>query len=581
MGERPDKGAYPRFDRASRVPDDDLTVIGGGELGGKAFGLASIKRILEAACPAGRFPGVAVGIPRMTVLGTAVFEQFIGQNDLDEVALADLPNERIAHAFLKAEMPVPIVGDLRALISGIHAPLAIRSSSLLEDALRHPFAGVYATKMIPNDQASIDDRFKKLSEAIKFVWASTYFQEAKSYLRMINHPPEAERMAVIIQEVVGERYGERYYPIVSGVVRTHNFYPIGPARAEDGVASLALGLGKTIVDGGVTWTYCPRYPRHGPPFASTQDMLRNSQTRFWAVSMAPAPYDPVNEAEHLVQSGLDVAEWDDVLGFTASTYNAESDRLTMGVGGDGPRVLNFARILDLGDVPLNDILRHLGRHCKDELRGDVEIEFALTLDRRNGLPARFGFLQIRPMRVADDPVTVDDAQMHGPRVLVASETVLGNGEDGSIADVVYVKPRGFDAKDTLKIAAEVEAVNRGLALENRPYVLIGFGRWGSSDPWLGIPVTWPQISTARVIVEATRPEMDVEASQGSHFFHNMISFNVRYFTVRHAGEYQIDWAWLDGRAAASETERLRHVRLEKPLDIRVDGRNGRGVILHY
>lgn len=571
---------YPSFDRNFLDSAEDFTVIGDGEIGGKALGLATAKRIVQNACPDGSLSGVQISIPRLAVLGTGVFEQFMERNNLYEVALADVPDERIAHAFVKAEIPPVFVGDLRALIAQIQTPLAVRSSSLLEDALQHPFAGVYATKMIPNNQAAIAERFKKLTEAIKFVWASTFFRDAKSYMRTIDHLIEEERMAVIIQEVVGERFDERFYPIVSGVIRTHNYYPSGPAKSEDGVVNLALGLGKTIVDGGVTWTYSPRFPNHRPPFGSARDLLKSTQTQFWAVSMEPASYDPVNEAEYLVQAGLDVAEWDDVLRFTASTYDAASDRLTIGTGVPGPRALTFSRILELSDVPLNKVVKQLSSHCKDALQSDVEIEFALTLDRREGLPARFGFLQVRPMMVERDLVRADIDDLRSDRAVVASETVLGNGHNSSILDVVYVKPTAFEAQYTPQIAEEVETVNRELVSDNRPYVLIGFGRWGSSDPWLGIPATWPQISGARVIVEATLPEMDVDASQGSHFFHNMISFHVQYFTVRHNGAYAIAWDWLDQQPASSETEFLRHVRLLAPLEIRVDGRHGRGVILH-
>ena len=274
MGKLPDSGLYPPFDRKFFESDEDFTVIGSGALGGKALGLASIKSIIAEACPGGTIGGVEVGIPRLAVLATGVFEQFMSQNDLYEVALSDSPDERIAHAFVKAELPPMFVGDLRALIAQIHTPLAVRSSSLLEDALKHPFAGVYATKMIPNNQAAIGDRFKKLAEAIKFVWASTFFRDAKSYMRLIGRPLEEERMAIVIQEVVGERYGERFYPVISGVIRTHNYYPTRPAKCEDGVVSLALGLGKTIVDGGVTWTYSPRYPHRPPPFGSTRDLVK-------------------------------------------------------------------------------------------------------------------------------------------------------------------------------------------------------------------------------------------------------------------------------------------------------------------
>ena len=576
----PNAGMYPPFDRKFFDSNEEFTVIGGGELGGKALGLASAKRMIEESDLARDFSGVRIGIPRLTVLGTDVFEQFMAMNNLYEVALADLPDERIVHAFIHADLPPLFAGDLRALIASVHTPLAVRSSSLLEDALHHPFAGVYATKMIPNNEAAEVDRFRKLTEAVKFVWASTFFGDAKSYMQTIGHPIREERMAVIIQEIVGERFDARFYPIVSGVIRTHNYYPAGPAAAEDGVVNLALGLGKTIVDGGVTWTYCPRYPRHRSPFGSARELLKNTQTRFWAVGMHPAPYDPISESEHLVQSGLDVAEWDDVLRFTASTYDAASDRLTIGTGTTGPRVLTFGRILELNDVPLNDIVERLARHCKDVLEADVEIEFALAFHRQKGLPARFGFLQVRPMMVAGESVQVDQADLESDCALVASESVLGNGEHDSIRDVVYVKPAAFESRFTREIALELEELNRMLITENRPYVLMGFGRWGSADPWLGIPASWPQISGARVIVESTLPEMNVDASQGSHFFHNMISFRVQYFTVRHTAERAIAWDWLDGQPACSESRFLRHVRLDRALRVRVDGRRGRGVILY-
>ncbi|WP_320046888.1 PEP/pyruvate-binding domain-containing protein [uncultured Ilyobacter sp.] len=580
MSQPPNAGFYPPFDRRFFDGDEEFTVIGGGELGGKALGLASAKHLLERACPGGNLLSVQIGIPRLTVLGTEVFEQFMAANNLYDVATADLPDERIAHAFLNAELPPAYVGDLRALVGGVHTPLAVRSSSRLEDALQHPFAGVYATKMIPNNESAIGDRFKKLSEAVKFVWASTFFGDAKRYMHRINHPLEDERMAVVIQEVVGDLYGERYYPVISGVIRTHNYYASGPAEPEDGVVNLAVGLGKTIVDGGVTWTYCPRYPNHRPPYGSTRELLKNTQTQFWAVNMTPAAYDPVNEAECLVQAGLDVAEWDDVLRFTASTYDAQSDRLVLGTGIAGPRAITFGRLLELGEVPLNGVIEHIAQHAKESLQADVEIEFALTLDRQRGLPARFGFLQVRPMMVPREQVDVNETDLHAPNVLLACDTVLGNGESRTITDVVYVKPATFDAKHTAAIAIEIADLNYQLEAENRPYVLIGFGRWGSSDPWLGIPATWPQISGARVIVESTLPTMNVDASQGSHFFHNMISFGVHYFTVRHTSSHGIDWSWLDRQPSTSETPFLRHVRLPEPLTIRVDGRHGRGVILH-
>ena len=581
------RGGYPAFDRKFLESDENFTVIGQGALGGKAKGLGFIKQILAGTCPTGTFPDVEISIPRLAVIATDVFAEFMEHNGLYEIACSDAPDDRIAHAFQKAELSPLILGDLRALIAAMHTPLAIRSSSLLEDALNHPFAGTYATKMIPNNQPDVATRFQRLVEAIKFVYASTFFRDAKSYRRVIGQPDADERMALVVQEVVGRRLGERFYPTISGVIRTYNFYPTGPARPADGVVSLALGLGKMIVDGGVTWTYSPAFPRHSPPYGSVHDLLKNSQTTFWAVNMgAPPPYDPINEAEYLVQGDLSDAEYDDVLRPIASTYSAESDRLIIGTGVSGPRVLNFAPILDLEDVPLNRIIKRISAACKEAVGSDVEIEFAMALDgtiaqEGEGRPLhRFGFLQLRPTRVADELVEVGENELNGPSVLVATETVLGNGKFENICDVVYVKPEVFEARHTRAIAAELELINRSLASEERTYVLIGFGRWGSSDPWLGIPVTWPQISSARVIVEATLPEMNVDPSQGSHFFHNMTSFRVQYLTVRHSGSYRINWDWLSRLPAIAETEFVRHVRTPGPLRVKVDGRAGRGVILH-
>lgn len=581
MSGTPSSGSFPAFDRRFLESAENLTVIGHGAVGGKAVGLAFLKRILAESPPADASAGVEVGIPTLTVVATGVFEQFMARNRLYELALSDAPDDRIAHAFQTGELPPLVVGDLRALVARLHQPLAVRSSSLLEDALNHPLAGTYATKMIPNNQPTVDARFQQLVEAVKFVYASTFFRDAKAYLQAIGQDPAGERMAVVIQEVVGQRCTDRFYPTVSAVLRTYNFYPTGPARPEDGVASLALGLGKTIVDGGVAWTYSPAYPRHGPPYASVAELMENTQTTFWAVNMGPPPaYDPVSETEYLVQGTLEQAEYDDALRFLASTYDAASDRLVPGTGAPGPRVLTFAPLLELEEVPLNRVFQALARTCREAAGGDVEIELAVTLDHRRGLPARCGVLQLRPTLVSAEQVDVSEEELRSPQALVASPRVLGNGQLEGLADVVYVRPERFEARHTRAIAAELQTVNRGLLAGGRACLLIGFGRWGSSDPWLGTPVTWPQIAAARVIVEATRPDMHVDPSQGSHFFHNITSFRVLYFTVSHTGPYRIDWDWLARQPAEKELEFVRHVRAAAPLRVKVDGRSGRGVVLH-
>jgi hypothetical protein len=538
----------PVFDRKFWDGTFRCTQIGSGSLGGKARGLVLIKDLLAAEIDPGSFPSVEINVPNMAVIATDCFDQFIAQNGLSGLKFAEMPDARIAHAFQKADLPMELLGDLRALTVQVKTPLAIRSSSLLEDALGCPFAGVYATKMIPNNQPDPDSRFRRLVEAIKFVYASTYFREARDY-RAAGNTPTDEKMAVIIQEVVGVQRGDRFYPDISGVARSYNFYAVDPARPEEGVVIVALGLGKTIVDGSIAWSFSPAYPQNPPPFASVDEMLHGTQTEFWAVNMGKPPaYDPVSETEYLVRANLSDAEADGALSLLASTYNRERDRVVAGVGSPGPRILTFAPMLVQEQFPLNDLARALLRAAEKTVDAKVEIEFALTLQTRRGEPvrARLGFLQVRSMVVSDQVVDVTPDDLLDSRTIVASDMVIGNGAAREIQDIVFV---------------------------------IGFGRWGSTHPSLGIPVDWSQISGARTIVEATLPEMNVELSQGSHFFHNLSSFRASYFMVQHGRPFGINWGWLNQQAVVHETEYLRHVRPAVRLLVRVDGRTRRGVIM--
>jgi len=581
MGKYSGHRAIPRFDRDFLGSGERFTRIGNGPLGGKAEGLVFIDEFLASGLKPADFPGIEIGIPRLSVIATDLFDIFVERNGLREIARSDESDRQIAHAFQRAELPVELVGDLRALAEGIHQPLAIRSSSLLEDALYQPFAGVYSTKMIPNNQLDPDTRFRKLVEAIKFVYASTFFRRARSYIRATGHSPEEEKMAVIVQEVVGLRHGIRFYPDVSGVARSFNFYPAGRTRPEEGVVNLALGLGKTIVDGGVAWTYSPAHPQAPPPYNSVNDLLKQTQVEFWAVNMGPPPpYDPVNETEYLLNPSITEAEQDGTLRHIASTYLAESDRLTIGTGPPGPRLLNFAPLLTVEEWPINSLILALLRTAESALGEKVEIEFAMTLPERRGEPVRFGFLQTRPMVVSDQTVTIAPWETKGEGVLAVSRRAMGNGSEAVIRDIVYVKPDGFDPMRTREIAAELETLNRELLEAGRPYLLIGFGRWGSSDPSLGIPVEWGQIAGARTVVESTLPSMNVEPSQGAHFFHNISSFRVAYFTVGHEEGPGIDWAWLGSQRAVADRRFIRHVRLDAPLLVKVDGRSSLGVIRH-
>ncbi len=577
----PFRYALTRFDRHFFGGKDRFTYIGSGELGGKAHGLARIAGVLDSEFKDMYAPEISVEIPTLTVITTDFFDQFMKQNNLYEVAYSCERDDRIALAFQQADLPTQLVGDLRALVQQVHTPLAIRSSSMLEDAMFEPFASVYTTKMVPNSRPEIDVRFRSLVEAVKFVYASTFFKSAKDYMRVTHHTTRDEKMAVIIQSVVGARFGDRFYPNISGVMRSYNFYPTGNSVPEDGVVDLALGLGKAIVDDGVAWSYSPAYPRANPPYKTVGDLLKQTQLEFWAINMGKPPaYDPIRETEYMQKYEIADSEYDGTLRCIASTYIPQDDRITIGTGITGPRIVDFAPILKAGILPLNNLFTALLSCCEETLGSKVEIEFAVRLGRESCVPAEFGFLQVRPMVVSQEEVNIGDDEIAGEGVLLASTAVLGNGELDAIRDVVYIDPDRFDIKRTLDIARELEEVNRSLNEAGRPYLLIGFGRWGTTDPAAGIPVDFGQISGARVIVEHSLPGLVSTPSQGSHFFHNITSFKIFYFSVHYGDDNGIDWDWLRGQPAADEGRFIRRIEASSPLQIKVDGRNGRGVIRH-
>ena len=572
------KDVVSSFNRSFFQSNEVFTFIGDGSCGGKGSGLIQIEKIIREKISAVEFPNVELSIPKMVILRTQVFDWFMERNNLFTTAVTVEHDEDIIQAFLHAELPVEILGDLRGMIENVHVPLAVRSSSMLEDAKYEPFAGIYATKMISNNQTSIDERFNKLVEAIKFVYASVYFKASKDYFEASSHTIKEEKMAVIIQEVVGQKYNDRFYPNFSGVARSYNFYPSGRAKPEDGVVNLALGLGKTIVDGGVIWSYSPLYPNSVPPFGDPNDIIRNTQNSFWSVNMSHVlEYNPVKETEFMSLANLKDADYDDTLKYIGSTYDAKSDRIVMGCGNDGPRVINFAQLLSMNEFKFNDLMNTILKVSEEAIENPVEIEFAVTIPRvENKL--HFGFLQVRPMVVSDEVVDLKTDELYAEDVLLASKRVMGNGVVENITDVIFVKPETFDKKDTQKIAYEIDSINKGFVQTKTPYLLIGFGRWGSSDSWLGIPVDWGQIAGAKVIVESTLFGINVELSQGSHFFHNLSSFNVSYFSLNYDGEFAIDWEWLNQQKVVRETNFIKHVKLESPLKIKVDGKTSRGVI---
>lgn len=562
------------FNRNFFDSGEQISSISTGSIGGKTQGLVILRELLRSDFDPSEYPQIKVGIPTLTVIRTDMFDAFMERNNLFKIAQSDASDDHIAHIFQQAELPFEILGDLNALAEQVRRPLAIRSSSLLEDAVNEPFAGIYGTKMIPNHQPESRNRFQRLVEAIKFVYASTFSKSAKNYRKATGHNIFDEKMSVIIQEVIGKRHDHRFYPTLSGVARSYNFYPFGRAKHEDGVVNLALGLGKTIVDGGISWIYSPSYPRIGPPYGSVKQLLQQSQKEFWAINMGPPPpYEPLKETEYLLHENLTAAEMDGTLRYLCSTYDPQSDRLTPGTTIKGPRVINFAPLLSLKTIPINDLIKKILSLCQVRIKAPVEIEFAMTFN-----PAFLGLLQVRPMVVADAEVEINEDELLAENVFIASEHALGNGRIENIQDVVYVIPERFKKENTRAMAVELGKINRGLLETNTPYLLIVFGRLGSSDPWLGIPVDWGEISGARVIVEASQEAIRVEMSQGSHFFHNMTGLGIGYFSIPPSGKFDVDWEWLGKQPEIHSGQFVRHIQVESPLQIKIDGRKGKGVI---
>lgn len=579
--QRRQRGNVIPFSRRVPLKDWHFLKIGEGSMGGKARGLAFMDKILASNFSPEQFPQVEVSIPRALVLSTEIFEEFLSMNRLLQFALEEQSDIRLASAFLNAEIPPTLVGDLHHFIQEEQAPLAVRSSSLLEDALYQPFAGIYMTKMIPNNEPSVDARFLSLINAIKLVYASTFYRQAKAYIESTHHLPEEEKMAVIVQEVVGRRNGWRFYPQLSGVARSYNFYPFGHARPEDGVAHIALGLGKTIVEGGVSLRFSPAYPQILPQFNSPADMLKYSQREYYAIDMRPSYSSAFSEEDqYLVKLDLKEAELDGSLNWIASTYCPENERVVEGIAVPGPRILTFAPILKHGLIPLPSLLSALMEMAEEAMGNPVEIEFATSWEGQKPLPAYFGFLQVRPLVVGDELVRVDLSEQTMKKALIFSNQVLGNGVFTSIHHIIYVKMENFSLQDNQQVAEEIGLLNNSLKKEHFSFILVGPGRWGSRDPWLGIPVKWDQISQARVIVEVDLPDMYVDPSQGSHFFQNITSLRLGYFTISsHNEKAGIDWHWLKAQASVRETRHLRMIEFSKGFVVKIDGRTGQGIVL--
>ncbi len=552
--------------------------IGSGSLGGKARGLAFVRHLLRKNRIARRFPNIRIAVPPALVLATDAFDQFMAENNLLDFALGCDDDDEILRRFLAAELPEKLQEDLKAFLEQVSYPLAVRSSSLLEDSQYQPFTGVYETFMLGNQQPDLGQRLAELIDSIKRVYASTFSRHAKAYVRATPYRLEEEKMAVIVQQLVGSTHGQRFYPNFSGVVRSHNFYPVPPMSFADGIAAVALGLGRAVVDGGKCLTFCPRYPQNLLQFSSVEDILANSQTEFWALSLNGVPQGRPGHL-HEMRFDLNAAEADGTLPPVASTYSDDNEAIYDGVSRPGIRIVSFAPMLKYNLFPLATILETLVKAGEHALGIPVEIEFAVRLPRHPREPAEFGFLQIRPLTLSRDHQDLSVADVDPQQLLCQSNKVLGNGRIENLYDVVVVDSHRFERSRSQEVAKAVAHFNGLLSVENRPYLLIGVGRWGSNDPWLGIPVEWDEISGARVIVEAGFRDFRVTPSQGSHFFQNLTAFQIGYFTVNpDAGEGTVDWEWLTEQPSVDEDGCVRHLQFEAPLRVVMNSRTSQGVI---
>ena len=572
-------GVVAVFDRDKFDRYAHFARIGDGSLGGKGRGLAFLDSIIKKHPEFNEREGVSVSIPKTVVLCTDVFDKFMESNNLYPIALSDASDEEILRHFLRAQLPDKYIADFFTFFEATDRPIAIRSSSLLEDSHYQPFAGIYSTYMIPN----LDDKYQMLqmlAAAIKSVYASVYYKDSKAYMTATSNVIDQEKMAVILQEVVGKQYGDKYYPNISGVLRSINYYPIGDETSEEGIASLALGLGKYIVDGGQTLRVSPYHPTQVLQTSEMETALRQTQTQFYALDMKDVGDDfKVDDGFNILKMKVKDADKDGSLNYIASTYDPYDQVIRDGIYDGGRKIISFCGVLQHGVFPLPELMQMSMKYGAESMRRPVEIEFACNIN--NDRTGEFYLLQMRPIVDSKQVLDEDLASIDDSACLLRSHNSLGHGISEDVVDVVYIKTDdNFTAANNPRIADEVERINRKFVAEGKNYVLVGPGRWGSSDYWLGIPVKWPHISAARVIVEAGLANYRVDPSQGTHFFQNLTSFGVGYFTVntyKNDGIYQKEL--LDAMPAVEETQYVRHVRFDRPLRIMMDGVKQEGIIL--
>jgi CheY-like chemotaxis protein len=575
------RGVIAKFDKSSYDEYQVFSRIGDASIGGKARGLAFINRIIKTHKLFNQFPDVLITIPRTVVLSTDIFDEFMDHNNLYTVALSDLPDDEILNRFLYAELPGRVYQDFYAFLTvSRNHPIAVRSSSKLEDSHYQPFAGIYSTYMIPRHP---DNKLmvKMLSDAIKEVYASVYYRGSKAYMTATANVIDEEKMGIILQEVCGNRHGDIFYPTLSGVAQSINYYPIGSEKAEDGIANIAFGLGKLIVEGGLSLRFSPRHYKKILQLSSIDTALRDTQKEFRALDLKIDSFVPsTDDGINILKLGINDINNEGAMKYVASTFDYNNNILRDGINYPGKRIITFANVLQHKLFPLADILNTLLDLGQYEMNNPIEIEFAANLETPSGAPKIFNFLQIRPIVHTDETSIISLADIKPEETIIYSESALGNGMFKGIRDIVYVKPESFNPAKNKDIAVDIERINIEFVKQGTGYVLIGPGRWGSTDPWLGIPVRWPQISAARIIIESGLKNYRIDPSQGTHFFQNLTSFRIGYFTVNpyiREGSYDVEF--LDSLDALFEDEHLRHIRFEKPLEIMVDGKRHKGVIM--
>ena len=577
------KGIITDFTKDNFDPDNSFARIGGGSLGGKARGLGFVNMLITNYDIANRFDDVHIYVPSAVVIGTDVFDQFIDENKLTNIALSAVDDADLMKVFLETKyFPEEVLTQLKEFLDIVREPLAVRSSSLLEDSQFQPFAGVYQTYMIPNSADDIKQRLEELLQSIKCVYASTFFKTAKNYMKATSYRLEEEKMAVVVQKLVGTSRHDKFYPDFAGVAKSYNFYPVAPQKSQDGIAMSALGLGKTVVDGGNSVRFCPKYPKHLLQFFSAKETVKTSQQDFYALDLkGKVDHTPIETHDTLVKKyDLNEAEVDGSLGFVGSTYSPENDSVHDGISRIGKRVVTFAPVLKNKIFPLPEILDLLLATGSWGMGTPIEIEFAVNMNVPKGKPKEFGMLQMRPLVLSREVEEIHIGKYNNEDLICLSDQVLGNGTINDIYDVVLVDFNKFDRAKSRETAMEVSLLNTKLIGQKRQYILIGVGRWGTLDPWLGIPVTWDQISGAAVIVESGFKDLSVTPSQGSHFFQNITSFRVGYFTVNsYKNSDFVDWDWLTAQEPVEELEFTRHIHFEKPIIVKMNGQQNKGIIL--